>query len=293
MLHAFSRTELLIGRDALEKLKNSRVAVFGIGGVGTFAVEGLARSGVGKFLLVDDDAICLTNINRQLHATRKTVGQPKVEVMRNRILEINPQADVAIFQKFYVAAESETPKKPAKATPIPAEQALTWIDLMTYHHTEGQKIDYIIDAIDTVTAKLDLIVNARQADIPIISCMGAGNKMDPTRLEVADIFATTVCPLARVMRQELRKRGVTSLKVVYSKEEPLQPIQDESNSCSNNCVCPKGTTRTCTVRHSIPGSMAFVPSVAGLIISGEVVKDLIGYQRQNLAVERMNLPGQD
>ncbi|VBB06820.1 Hypothetical protein LUCI_2057 [Lucifera butyrica] len=250
MLHKFSRTELLIGAAALDKLAKSKVAVFGIGGVGTFAVEGLVRSGVGKLVLVDDDCICLTNINRQLHATTKTVGKPKVEVMRDRILEINPEAEVTVFQRFYM--------------PGTADELI---------HDD---YDYIIDAIDTVTGKIDLIMRAKEKGIPVISCMGAGNKLDPTQLEVADIFSTSICPLAKVMRQELRKRGVTSLKVVYSREEPLRPVQTEHSNCNQGCICPPGTTRKCTVRHQIPGSIAFVPSVAGLILAGEVVKDIIG-----------------
>ncbi len=249
MLHEFSRTELLIGAAALEKLGQSKVAIFGIGGVGTYVVEGLVRSGVGKFVLVDDDCICLTNINRQLHATRKTVGKPKVEVMRDRILEINPQAEVTIFQEFYM--------------PDTAARLIS------------DDYNYIVDAIDTVTGKLDLIMRAKEKNIPVISCMGAGNKLDPTKFEVADIFNTSVCPLAKVMRQELRKRGVTSLKVIYSKEQPIKPIETEQSSCSQGCICPAGTTRKCTIRHQIPGSIAFVPSVAGLIIAGEVVKDII------------------
>lgn len=249
MLHEFSRMELLVGTDALERLKNAKVAVFGIGGVGTFAVEGLVRGGVGKFVLIDDDCICLTNINRQLHATRKTVGRPKVEVMKERILEINPKAVVEIIQKFYMpdCADEIIPKD----------------------------CDYIIDAIDTITAKIDLVVQANQRGIPIISCMGAGNKMDPTRFEVADIYKTSVCPLAKVMRKELRQRGISSLKVVYSKEMPIKPREEEGASCSSACICPPGTERKCTVKHQIPGSISFVPSVAGLIISGEVIKDII------------------
>lgn len=250
MLHEFSRTELLIGKDALEKLKNSKVAIFGIGGVGTFVVEGLVRSGVGKFVLIDDDCICLTNINRQLHATRKTVGRPKVEVMMERILEINPKAEVTTFQKFYL--------------PECADEMIS------------DDYDYIIDAIDTVTGKLDLVVKAKERGIPIISCMGAGNKLDPTRFEIADIFATSICPLARVMRKELRQRGVESLKVLYSKEEPIKTVETEDSSCSSSCICPKGTTRKCTAKHQIPGSISFVPSVAGLIIAGEVIKDIAG-----------------
>lgn len=248
MLHEFSRTELLIGEASLQKLKNSKVAVFGIGGVGTFVVEGLVRAGVGKFVLIDDDLICLTNINRQLHATRKTVGKPKVEVMRERILEINPKAEVVIHQCFYLPENSAELINP--------------------------DYDYIVDAVDTVTAKVDLVVNAKKAGIPIISCMGAGNKLDPTQFEVADIYATSVCPLAKVMRKELRQRGIKSLKVVYSKESPRKPLEAEVATCSTNCICPKDAARTCTVRRQIPGSISFVPSVAGLIIAGEVVKDL-------------------
>jgi len=250
MLHQFSRTELLIGKEGLEKLKNSKVAVFGIGGVGSFVVEGLVRAGVGKFVLVDDDRICLTNINRQLHATRKTVGKYKVEVMKERILDINPKAEVETHQCFYMPDNAEELIKP--------------------------DYDYVVDAVDTVTAKIDLVIRAQGMGIPVISCMGAGNKLDPTKFEVADIYKTQIDPLARVMRKELRQRGVKALKVVYSKEVPMDPIDTEEASCKSNCICPPGTTRKCTVRHQIPGSISFVPSVAGLIIAGEVVKDLIG-----------------
>jgi len=253
MLHEFSRTELLIGADALEKLSRSKVAVFGIGGVGTFVVEGLVRAGVGRFVLVDDDCICLTNINRQLHATRKTVGKSKVEVMKERILEINPKAEVVTHQKFYL--------------PETADQLIC------------DDYDYIVDAIDTVTGKIDLVLKAKEKGISIISSMGAGNKLDPTKFEVADIYSTSVCPLAKVMRYELKRRGVTSLKVVYSKEVPVKPAETEHSSCSVGCICPAGTTRKFTVRHQIPGSISFVPSVVGLIMAGEVVKDLIGYNK--------------
>jgi tRNA threonylcarbamoyladenosine dehydratase len=249
LLYEFSRTELLIGKKAVDKLAQSKVAIFGIGGVGSFAVEGLVRSGVGKLVLVDDDCICLTNINRQLHATRKTVGKPKVEVMRDRILDINPRAEVLIHQTFYM---------PECATELVSPE-----------------YDYIIDAIDTVTAKLDLIVNAKLLNIPIISCMGAGNKLDPTKFEIADIYDTSVCPLAKVMRRELRKRGVDALKVVYSREEPIKPLENMETNCRINCICPQESARTCTIRRQIPGSIAFVPSVAGLLMAGEVVKDLI------------------
>lgn len=249
MLNEFSRTELLLGAPAMQKLKESTVAVFGIGGVGSYTVEALARSGVGGFALFDDDKVCLTNINRQLIATRKTVGKQKVEIMRDRILEINPSAAVAVYPAFYTAENADT------------------FDLSQF--------SYVVDAIDTVSSKLVLIEKAKAAGVPIISCMGAGNKLDPTKFEVADIFSTSVCPLARVMRNELRKRGITSLKVVYSKEPPLTPIEDDANSCKHHCVCPPDTKRKCTVRRQVPGSTAFVPSVAGLILAGEVVKDLI------------------
>jgi tRNA A37 threonylcarbamoyladenosine dehydratase len=250
MLHAFSRFEMLVGPEAIEKLKNSVVAVFGVGGVGSFAVEGLVRSGVGKFILVDDDLVCLTNINRQIHATRKTIGRPKVDVMKERILEINPKAEVETHQMFYL--------------PETAGQLL-----------EG-KIDYIVDAVDTVTAKIDLVMKAKQKGIPIISSMGTGNKLDPTKLMITDISKTTTDPLARVMRKELRDRGITSLKVLFSDEMPRKTIENEHTSCRDCCVCPKGTERKCTDRRNIPGSASFVPPVAGLIIAGEVIKDLIG-----------------
>ncbi|HEX2924701.1 MAG TPA: tRNA threonylcarbamoyladenosine dehydratase [Ruminiclostridium sp.] len=253
MLHEFSRSELIIGTEGLEKLRNSKVAVFGVGGVGSFTVEALTRTGVGHLVLIDDDCVCLTNLNRQLHATRKTVGKPKVEVMRDRVLEINPKCDVTIIQKFYM--------------PDVAEEIL------------DSSFDYIVDAIDTVTAKIDLAVRANDLGIPIISAMGAGNKTDPTRFQVSDIFKTTVDPLAKVVRKELRNRGIKKLKVVYSTEEPVKPVETETSSCSAGCICPKGTARKCTVKHQIPGSLSFVPSVMGLIIGGEVIKDLVGYKK--------------
>ena len=249
MLNQFSRTQLLIGADGMEKLQHARVAVFGIGGVGGYAVEALARSGIGTLDLIDDDRVCLTNLNRQIHATRKTIGKYKADVAKERILEINARAVVNTHKIFYL--------------PETAGQ----FDFMQY--------DYVIDAIDTVTGKIELVCQAQEAGTPIISSMGAGNKMDPTAFEVADIYETSVCPLAKAMRRELRKRGIPSLKVVYSKEKPLTPIEDEEISCREHCICPPGTERTCTVRRQIPGSNAFVPSVAGLIIAGEVVKDLI------------------
>jgi tRNA A37 threonylcarbamoyladenosine dehydratase len=254
MLHEFSRSELMIGKEGLEKLKNSKVAVFGIGGVGSFTVEALVRCGLGHIVLIDDDCVCLTNLNRQLHATRKTVGKPKVEAMRDRILEINPQCEVDIVQKFYM--------------PEVAEEML------------DSSYDYIVDAIDTVTAKIDLVERAERMGIPVISAMGAGNKTDPTKFEVSDIYKTSVDPLAKVVRKELRNRGIKKLKVVYSKEEPVKPVETENSSCSAGCICPKGTARKCTVKHQIPGSLSFVPSVMGLIIAGEVIKDLIGWEKQ-------------
>lgn len=234
----------------MEKLFQARVAVFGIGGVGGYTVEALARSGVGTLDLIDDDRICLTNLNRQIFATRKTVGQYKVDIAQQRILEINPKAVVHTYKTFY------------------APQTAELFDFSQY--------DYVVDAIDTVTGKLELVEQAEKAGVPIISSMGAGNKMDPTAFEVADIYETSVCPLARVMRRELKRRGIRKLKVVYSKEPPMTPIDDMSISCRTNCVCPPGTARKCTQRRQVPGSNAFVPSVVGLIIAGEVVKDLTG-----------------
>ena len=248
MLNQFSRTQLLLGTEAMEKLKRARVAVFGIGGVGGYVCEALVRSGVGAFDLVDDDKVCLTNLNRQIIATRKTVGKYKVEVMRERILEINPDCDVRVHQCFYL--------------PETADQ----FNFSDY--------DYVVDAVDTVTAKVTLVLEAQKAGVPIISCMGAGNKLDPTRFRVADIYKTSGCPLARVMRTALRKRGVKHLKVVYSDEIPTRPIEDMSISCRSHCICPPGAKHKCTERRDIPGSTAFVPSVVGLIIAGEVVKDL-------------------
>lgn len=250
MLHAFSRFEMLVGHEAMEKLERSKIAVFGVGGVGSFVVEGLVRSGVGKFVLVDDDLVCLTNSNRQLHATRKTIGRPKVDVMKERILEINPRAEVETHQLFYL--------------PETAGQLL-----------DGG-LDYIVDAIDTVTAKIDLVMKAREKGIPIICSMGTGNKFDPTKLVITDISKTSVDPLARVMRKELRDRGVTSLKVLFSSEVPSATQENAQTSCREGCVCPKGAERKCTDRRNIPGSTAFVPPAAGLIIASEVVRDIIG-----------------
>lgn len=250
MLNQFSRTQLLVGKDAMDRLKEARVAVFGIGGVGGYTVEALVRSGVGAIDLIDDDKVCLTNLNRQIIATRKTIGSYKVDVEKERIHAINPDCAVRTYKTFYL--------------PETADQ----FDFHEY--------DYVVDAIDTVTGKLQLIQAAYDAGTPVISAMGAGNKLDPTAFEVADIYETSVCPLARVMRRELRKRGIPYLKVVYSKEKAIRPIADDSISCKTHCVCPPGTQRTCAERRDVPGSVAFVPAVAGLIIGGEVVKDLIG-----------------
>ncbi len=242
MLDQFSRTKLLIGPEGLEKLAKSRVAVFGIGGVGGFTVEALARSGIGALDLIDDDRVCLTNLNRQIHATRKTIGRFKVDVAEERILDINPDCKVRTYKTFYM--------------PDTAPQ----FDFGEY--------DYIVDAIDTITGKLELISRAKAAGTQIICSMGAGNKMDPAAFEVADIYETSVCPLARVIRKECKKRGIESLKVVYSREMPARPLEDTQETDSERAG-----------RKTVPGSVAFVPSVAGLIIAGEVVKDLTGYVR--------------
>lgn len=248
MLNQFSRTEILFGKAAMDKLDKSRIAVFGVGGVGGYVCEALVRSGVGAFDLIDDDKVCLTNLNRQIIATRKTVGRYKAEVMKERILEINPEADVRIHKCFFL---------PENADEFPFEE-----------------YDYVVDAVDTVTAKIELVLRANEKGVPIISSMGAGNKLDGSLFRVADIYKTKVCPLAKVMRRELKKRGIKKLKVVYSEEQPLRPIDDMAISCRTNCICPPGAKHKCTDRRDIPGSVAFVPSVAGLIIAGEVIKDL-------------------
>ena len=251
MLNQFSRTQLVFGEEAMQRLAEARVAVFGIGGVGGYTVEALARSGIGQLDLIDDDKVCITNVNRQLLATLKTVGQYKVDVAKERIADINPKCRVNTFKTFYMP---DTEDK---------------FDFKQY--------DYIVDAIDTVKGKLALALIAQKAVTPIISSMGAGNKVNAAAFEVADIYETSVCPLARVMRYECRRRGIKKLKVVYSKEKPIKPKEDMSISCRRHCVCPPGT-RKCTVRRDIPGSTAFVPSVAGLIIAGEVIKDLTDFE---------------
>ena len=249
MINQFSRTELIYGSDGMQKLFNAKIAVFGIGGVGGYAVEALARSGIGSLDLFDFDKICITNLNRQIHALRSNVGEYKAEIAKKRILDINPDAIVNAFLLFYHPDTSNQ------------------VDLTRY--------DYIVDAIDTVSGKIELAVNADSKAIPLISSMGAGNKVQPSAFEVADIYDTSVCPLARVMRHELRKRGVSKLKVVYSKECPIPQSKDMLADCKINCVCPPGTERNCAQKRQIPGSNAFVPATAGLIIAGEVINDLI------------------
>ena len=249
MLNQFSRTELLIGKEGIEKLQKAKVAVFGIGGVGSFVVEGLVRAGVGNFVLIDDDKICLTNLNRQIIATRKTIGKYKVDVMKERILEINPKANVETYQEFFMP-DSET-------------------------KIINENLSYVVDCVDTVTAKIELVMQCNKLNIPIISAMGTGNKLDPSKFEITDIYKTSVCPLAKVMRKELRKRNIKSLKVIYSKEEPIKPDNESEFSCKTNCICPPGTKRQCAQNSQVPGSISFVPSVAGLMIAGEIVKETI------------------
>ena len=230
MEHEFSRTEMLIGKDVVERLASCRVAIFGIGGVGGYVMEALARSGIGHFDLIDNDTVNITNLNRQIIATHDTIGEFKVDAAKKRILSINPRAKVSAYKTFYLPENS------------------CQFDFSSY--------DYVIDAVDTVTAKIEIIVNAKKAGVPVISCMGTGNKLSPTLFEITDIYKTSVCPLAKVMRRELKKRGVEKLKVLYSKEEPVKQSSDSSAK-------------------PVPASIAFVPSAAGLIIAGEVIKDLI------------------
>lgn len=248
MLNQFSREELLIGKEAIEKLQNSKVAIFGIGGVGSYTVESLARAGVGSFVLVDSDKVSLTNLNRQLIATHKTIGKFKVDVAKERILDINPDAKVEAIQEFFTQ-ESEG-----------------IID---------DTVDYIVDCVDTVTAKIELVMRANKLNIPIISSMGTGNKLDPTKFEVSDIYKTSTCPLAKVMRKELRARGIKKLKVVYSKEEPIKPDESLENDLKNESISTTDEAGKTSIKKQVPGSISFVPSVAGLIIAGEVIKDLI------------------
>ena len=247
--HPFSRTELLVGSDGLQKLKNAKVMVFGVGGVGSFSVEALTRAGVGTLILVDDDTVCLTNLNRQIHATFKTVSQIKVEAMKERILSINRKCNVITHQVFV------TPENLSELIP--------------------DDVDYIIDAIDTVSAKIALAQYCYEKGINIIASMGTGNKFDPTQFKVADIYKTKVCPLAKVMRYELRKRGVKKLKVVYSEEMPSKPREEDIATCKTGCVCTGGTKK-CTSKRQIPGSISYVPPVAGMILGGEVIQSILG-----------------
>jgi len=233
----FSRTELLIGKEAVEKLQKAKVAIFGIGGVGSYVVEALVRAGIKNFTLVDKDVVDITNLNRQIIATHKTIGQPKVEVAKERILEINPNAKIEIYKEFFLP------------------ESKGFLD---------ETIDYIVDAVDTVTAKIEIILRAQADNIPVISWMGAGNKLDPAKFQVKHIYEPTMCPLAKVMRRELKKRGVKSVKVVYSTEKPSIPLNDMDISCRKNCICPPGAKHKCTERRDIPGSVSFVPSVVGL-----------------------------
>lgn len=255
MKEQFSRSRMLLGEEAMNRLAASRVAVFGVGGVGGFVVEALARSGIGTIDIIDNDTVALSNLNRQIIATMDTVGRDKVEVMKERIQSINPAAVVNAYKCFFL--------------PETADQ----FDFTAY--------DYVVDAIDTVTGKIQLVVQAKEAGVPVISAMGAGNKLDPTRFEVADIYSTSIDPLARVMRRELKKRGIESLKVVYSKERPVQPLPEETADPDSKQMdrgaeglSDSGDSRS---RRATPGSLAFVPSVAGLIIAGEVIKDLSGF----------------
>jgi len=248
-LHRFTRTEWIIGSEALEKLKKSRVAVFGIGGVGSYAVEALARSGIGTLILTDSADIHLTNLNRQIHATYRTIGMPKVEAMKQRIMDINPDAEVITYKKLI---------KPGEEDGIITED-----------------LDYIVDAVDMVAAKVYIIQKAKEKGVPVISSMGAGNKLSPAMLEVDDIFRTSVCPLAKVMRKELKKRGIDSLKVVYSKEVPIKPVYPDGDSLSDSDVSDNPFAKK-----RLPGSTPFVPPAAGLIIASEIVKDIIGWDKK-------------
>ena len=234
-LNQFSRTELLVGKEGIDKIQKVKVAIFGIGGVGSFVTEGLVRAGVKKFVLIDNDKVCLTNLNRQIIATRKTIGQYKVDVMKERILEINPDAEVETYKEFFMPGSNLNIIK--------------------------KDLDYVVDCIDTVTAKIEIVVQCKNLNIPIISAMGTGNKLDPSKLEITDIYKTNICPLAKVMRKELRKRNIDSLKVIYSKEEPIKPYNIPG----------------CESEHKkqTPGSVSFVPSVAGLTIAGEIIRNII------------------
>ena len=245
-----SRTELLLGEERLGLLKKAHVLVAGLGGVGAYAAEQLCRAGIGEMTIIDGDCVDVTNKNRQLPALDSNIGKAKAEIMATRFRDINPDIQLHVINDF-----------------IKDDRMIDILEMAKY--------DYVVDAVDTVTAKLEIIMRAKEAGVPVISCMGAGNKLDPTQFHVADIYKTTMCPLAKVMRRELKKRGVKKLKVVYSTESPVKPLENMENSCKTGCVCPPGTTHKCTDRRAIPGSISFVPSVAGLILAGEVIKDLI------------------
>ncbi|MCI6618000.1 MAG: tRNA threonylcarbamoyladenosine dehydratase [Prevotella sp.] len=249
MQNQFSRTQLLLGKPAIDTLNGARVAVFGIGGVGGYVVEVLARSGVGEMDIFDDDRVCLTNVNRQIYALLSTVGRHKVDVAAERVRDINPRCIVHKYRMFYMPQNADD------------------IDL-------GQ-FDYVVDCVDTVTAKLELIKRCHALSVPIISCMGAANKLDATAFRIADINKTKMDPLAKVIRKKLRKLHIDRLKVVYSEEEPLRPIDDATISCRFHCICPDKDMRKCTERRDIPASNAFVPATAGLIVGGEVINDLV------------------
>ena len=253
MLDQFSRTQLLYGAEAMERLASARVAVFGIGGVGGYVVEALARSGVGALDLIDNDEVCASNLNRQIIATTKTIGRYKVDVAEERIHDINPDCIVRTYKTFFLPE--------------------------TKDQFNFSDYDYAVDAIDTVTGKLTIIEMAKEANIPVISSMGAGNKINPAMFEVADIYETSICPLAKVMRHECKKRGIRDLKVVYSKEKPIQPQADTSKSENDNNTVSQETTGRDSKRRAIPGSTAFVPSVVGLIIAGEIINDITGIKR--------------
>lgn len=248
MLNQYSRAALVMGQPAIDKIHESRVAIFGVGGVGGSVVEALARMGIGTLDLIDDDKICLTNLNRQVLATRQTIGQYKVDAATERVHSIDPRINVNIYKMFYL---------PEKADEFP------W-----------GEFDYVVDALDTVTAKIDIIMQAQKAGVPVISAMGCGNRMDPSKLVCCDLYETKTDPLARVMRRELRKRGVKTLKVVCSTEPAIRPDEDASNSCMYHCICPPGTKRKCTERRDIPGSTAFVPPAAGQLCASVICTDL-------------------
>lgn len=251
--HSLSRTELLIGKEGLDKLKNSKVVILGIGGVGSYTVEALARAGVGSLVLVDDDAVCLTNINRQIMATFKTIGKAKVDVMKERVLDINKKCEVTTHKTFVT------------------EENIA--EIIT------EDVDYVVDAIDTVTSKIALAVWCKANDKRLICCLGTGNKFDPTQFRIADLYSTKICPLAKVMRYECKRRGIDKLKVLYSEEVPTKPKYDEVITCKEGCVCTGESSKKCAIKRQIPGSVSFVPPVAGMIIGGEVIKDLIGMNK--------------